>query len=132
MPVSPDDARKLAVAIREIFAEAEDALVADIARRLAAGDELPDWAARKLAELNAVRAAATRAAGRAQVIALEADHCDRREGVGARHSGDRSRPGTCCTPGAWRSACRRVASDQTLPLFRRSPVRGSTRSSGRP
>ncbi|MFG1997886.1 phage minor capsid protein [Spirillospora sp. NPDC048911] len=55
MALDPDVVEQLAAEPIELYAQAELDLIADLARRLGADAELPDWAERKLAALGALR-----------------------------------------------------------------------------
>lgn len=58
--VSRETAADLVGRVRDLYADAETRLAADIARRLAAGMDRPDWAERKLAQAAAMRTDAER------------------------------------------------------------------------
>jgi hypothetical protein len=60
MAIRPDDAAALAKGVRELFSEAETLLLQRIARALAQGDDAPDWAERKLLNIQALRLQADR------------------------------------------------------------------------
>lgn len=55
MAIRPDDAATLAKGLREQFAEAETLLLQKIAKALSDGGEGPDWAERKLRNIQALR-----------------------------------------------------------------------------
>lgn len=56
MAIRPDDATTLAKGLREQFAEAETLLLQKIAKALSDGGDGPDWAERKLRNIQALRA----------------------------------------------------------------------------
>ncbi|TQJ60488.1 minor capsid protein 2 [Arthrobacter sp. SLBN-83] len=56
MAIRPDDATSLAKGLREQFAEAETLLLQKIAKALSDGKDGPDWAERKLRNIQALRA----------------------------------------------------------------------------
>ncbi|CAL9607054.1 hypothetical protein SUDANB95_05510 [Actinosynnema sp. ALI-1.44] len=60
MPVDRTLAEGLALALVELYGEVEQKLVADLARRLKAGIDRPDWAADKLGSVNDLRNAVMR------------------------------------------------------------------------
>lgn len=55
MAISPAEAEREAVALRRLFAEAEQIIISLMARRLASGMDTPDWASRKLLDLARVQ-----------------------------------------------------------------------------
>jgi hypothetical protein len=56
MAIRPDDATTLAKGLREQFSEAETLLLQKIAKALADGEDGPEWAERKLRNIQALRA----------------------------------------------------------------------------
>lgn len=56
MPVSPDYAEGLAKALLEVYSDAEEQLLATIARRLATGGDAPRWAEQQLLTIQNLRA----------------------------------------------------------------------------
>lgn len=60
MAIRPDDATELSKGIRELYAEAETTLLQRIAKALADGKDAPDWAERKLLNIQALKAGADR------------------------------------------------------------------------
>ena len=60
MPVSPDGAAELAKGVLEVYSQAEETLLAQIAKRLNKGITEPGWADKKLSEVNALKAETNR------------------------------------------------------------------------